>query len=385
LFQSKNHPFFMPDMIYYLIFTGFVIIAYTVIICKFCIGWQRLPEISTSHNSRIKVFISVIIPFRNEEENLPGLIQNISEQQFPHHLMEVVLVNDHSTDNGIEKLEALRTEHHWLKVISSAGRGKKEALKRGISSATGEVIVTTDADCHFWKDWLQTIAETYFSLNPDMIVMPVGMEAGPNWLAKFQQNDYLALQMVTAGALGIDKPIISSGANLAFRKKAFLEASKLLHGENYLSGDDVFLLHTFKSLSFRIIYLKSVQAMVKTNPANSLKQFLFQRMRWGGKSKGYKDPFALFTALTILITNSTLAILPFLSLISVSALWSWLVFMLIKIIVDRCLVNSGKDFFSVTTSLPMFLSFSFVYPFYILMAGTGSLFFKERWKDRTGR
>jgi hypothetical protein len=211
------------------------------------------------------------------------------------------------------------------------------------------------------------------------------MEAGPNWLAKFQQNDYLALQMATAGALGIDKPIISSGANLAFRKKAFLEASKLLHGENYLSGDDVFLLHTFKSLSFRIIYLKSVQAMVKTNPANSLKQFLFQRMRWGGKSKGYKDPFALFTALTILITNSTLAILPFLSLISVSALWSWLVFMLIKIIVDRCLVNSGKDFFSVTTSLPMFLSCSLVYPFYILMAGTGSLFFKERWKDRTGR
>jgi cellulose synthase/poly-beta-1,6-N-acetylglucosamine synthase-like glycosyltransferase len=327
----------------------------------------------------------VIIPFRNEEKNLPGLIQNLSKQRFSHHLMEVVLVDDHSTDNGMEKLEALRTEYHWLKVVSSEGRGKKEALKRGISSATGEVIITTDADCHFGKDWLQTIAETYLSLNPDMIIMPVGMEAGPNWLTKFQQNDYLALQMATAGALGIDEPIISSGANLAFRKKAFLEVSKTLHGERYLSGDDVFLLHTFKSQSFRIIYLKSAQAMVKTAPSKSLKQFLVQRMRWGGKSKGYKDRFALFTALTILVANSTLAILPFLSFISVNALWAWLVFMLIKIIVDTCLVNSGKGFFSVTTSLPMFLSFSLIYPFYILITGTGSLFLKERWKDRTGR
>jgi len=299
--------------------------------------------------------------------------------------MEVVLVDDHSSDNGLKAVSEFQEKHHWLKVESSKYHGKKAALRSGISAATGELIVTTDADCHFSRDWLQTIAETYLEKNPDMIVMPVGMEGGQGWFDLFQQTDYLALQLATAGAMGNGNPIISSGANLAFKKKSFLETSRNIKGDQYLSGDDVFLLHTFKSQSFRIIYLKSAQAMAKTFPASTLKQFLLQRMRWGGKSRGYEDYYALTTALTILLVNSFIAIIPFFSLIVGSpVIWLWAASVLIKSGADWSLLNSGKSFFSVRTNLPVFLTFSMVYPFYILTAGMGSLLFPESWKDRKG-
>ncbi|WP_232526513.1 glycosyltransferase [Marinilabilia rubra] len=355
-------------------------------IFQFRSGWLKLPEINTGHHFHGRVFISVIIPFRNEEENLLKLVKNLSEQRFSPHHMEIVLVDDHSTDNGFETAKQLQKSHQWLKIVSSKKQGKKAALRSGISSATGELIVTTDADCHFSRDWLQTIAETYLEKNPDMIVMPVGMESGKRWIDRFQQNDYLALQLATAGAMGNGNPIISSGANLAFKKKSFLETSKNIQGTQYLSGDDVFLLHTFKSQSFRIIYLKSAQAMAKTYPADSLKQFLLQRMRWGGKSKGYEDHFARNTALTILIVNTFIAIMPFIALFfGIQFFTIWVAAVLIKTSADWSLLNSGKSFFSVRTGLPAFLSFSLIYPYYILTAGVGSLFIRESWKDRKGR
>lgn len=372
-------------MVYFVIISALLLSYYVSMILKFRTGWLKLSEINAGHHIQGRVFISVIIPFRNEEQNLSDLIKNLAKQRFSPHHMEVVMVDDHSSDKGLMTAKKLQEDHHWLKIVKSKGHGKKAALRSGISAATGELVVTTDADCHFSRDWLQTIAETYLEQNPDMIVMPVTMEAGKKWFDRFQQNDYLALQLATAGALGTGNPIISSGANLAFKKKSFLETSQNIQGGQYLSGDDVFLLHTFKSQSFKIIYLKSAQAMVKTFPARSLKQFLLQRMRWGGKSKGYQDNFARVTTLTILLVNALIAILPFLAMTwGALFLWLWGLAITIKTTADWSLLNSGKDFFSVGFKFPLFLTFSLAYPYYILTAGVGSLFFPETWKDRKG-
>ncbi len=382
----KKHPFFLLAMVYFIIISAILISYYISIILKFRSGWLQLSEINAGHHIQGRVFISVIIPFRDEEPNLEPLIKNLAEQRFSPHHMEVVMVDDHSSDKGQITVKELQKKHHWLRFTESKGHGKKAALRTGISAATGELVVTTDADCHFGRDWLQTIAETYLEQNPDMIVMPVTMNAGKRWFDRFQQNDYLALQMATAGALGTGNPIISSGANLAFKKKSFLETSKSIQGEEYLSGDDVFLLHTFKSQSFKIIYLKSAQAMVKTNPARSFKQFLFQRMRWGGKSKGYQDRFARITAVTILLINVLIALMPLgVILWGSSFLLLWGMSMVLKTTADWSLLNSGKSFFSVRFKLPLFLTFSLIYPYYIVLAGMGSLFFPEVWKDRKGR
>ncbi|MFO8000344.1 MAG: glycosyltransferase [Marinilabilia sp.] len=372
-------------MIFIILFTGLITGLYAFLILSFSKGWENIPEISTHHRTRERVFISVIIPFRNECHNLKELIENITQQSFSTHHLEVVMVDDHSRDQGPEHLEQLQKSHHWLKVVESEGAGKKEALRHGISTATGELVITTDADCRFGKDWLQTIAEAYLDSSPDMLVMPVSMDTGRNKLSRFQQIEYLALQMTTAGAFGIGKPFLCSGANLAFRKKSFLEAARFAKGRQYLSGDDVFLLQAFKKQNFRIKYLRSPQAMVKTTPAPSLRDFFVQRMRWSGKSPAYQDNFARQTALLILLTNAWAAILPFLSAISTIFAAVWAAMMIIKAVVDRKLLNAGNRFFSVRIKAGNFIVFSLLYPFYALITGLGSLLFKEKWKERTGK
>ncbi|WP_010662077.1 glycosyltransferase [Marinilabilia salmonicolor] len=376
---------FFFKMIWISASTFIIIAGYILLILYFLKGWNRLPEINTKHRSRRSVFISVVIPFRNEESNLMKLVEDIGRQRFSFHHLEVVMVDDHSADNGVELLHELQIKCNWLRVESSPAHGKKAALRHGVSAATGELIVATDADCHFGRDWLQTISETYINQNPDMIIMPVGMEQGTGLLGAFQQNDYLALQMVTAGAAGCRVPVIGSGANLAFKKKSYLETARKIPGAKYLSGDDVFLLHAFKAEGFKITYLKSAQAMVKTHPASGWKHFLLQRMRWGGKSKGYTDIRAKLVALMILVTNSWLTVLPFFAVSDFRVLFLWLGAMAMKIIVDRMLINQGKDFFAVSSGTFRFLAFSFLYPPYIFVAGIGSLFIRERWKDRTGK
>jgi cellulose synthase/poly-beta-1,6-N-acetylglucosamine synthase-like glycosyltransferase len=362
-----------------------LLLAYSGLLLMFGHGWHRLKEVSTQLKLPGNVFLSVIVPYRDEAHNLESLIHELSCQRFSHHLLEVVMVDDGSQDGGPEKLKKIQENYSWLRLYSSDGSGKKSALRYGISRATGELIVTTDADCRFGKDWLQTIAGVYLSHNPDMIVMPVEMIGGNTILENFQQIDYLAMQMVTAGAVGIDRPVICSGANLAFKKKSFLEALCYTEGQDYLSGDDVFLLHAFKKLGFKIVYLKSVQAMVRTAPSTSLKDFLFQRMRWGGKSIRYKDRFTLITVFIIFLTNFVVAMLPVAGLWHTGALLIWAAAFLIKMLSDWYLLSTGKGFFSVTLPVFHFLIYSLFYPFYIVFTAIGSLVTKERWKQRKGK
>ncbi|MGM0376361.1 MAG: glycosyltransferase [Bacteroidota bacterium] len=371
-------------MTYFASITIIITGLYAGLLLFFKKGWLRLSEVNTQHTPRYRLFISVIIPFRNEAQNIENLVKDLHNQTFSPHHLEVIMVDDHSSDCGHEQLETLKKELPWLRLTRSKDHGKKAALQQGISAATGELIVTTDADCRFGKNWLQTIAETYIKSSPDMIAMPVEMKNNRNLFSRFQQLDYLALQMVTAGAFGLGKPILCSGANLAFKKKSYLEASSSAPGRNYLSGDDVFLLQAFKQHAFKIEYLKSAQAMVHTFPASTLSGFFTQRMRWGGKTPGYRDRFALQTALIVFATNVWAAALLLLAIAFPATILLWAGLIAIKTGTDWRFLNAGKRFFSAKVQPLHFLMFSLLYPFYITAAGIGSLLFKEKWKDRKG-
>ena len=381
---TSRHPLFLINMIFILSITILVTGLYIWLLLYFERGWKRLTEVNTQHANQHPVFISVIIPFRNESQNIDNLIYDLRNQTFSPHHLEVIMVDDYSSDSGPKHLQSLKKELPWLRLIQSKDHGKKAALRQGITSATGELIITTDADCRFGKNWIQTIAETYIKSTPDMIVMPVAIKNNRDLFSQFQQLDYLALQMVAAGALGMGTPILCSGANLAFKKKSYLEVSRSLPGQKYLSGDDVFLLQAFNQRAFKIRYLKSAQSMIHTYPTPTSKEFFIQRMRWGGKTPGYRNPFASGTALIVFATNVWAAILLFFAIAYPPSILVWIAVMAVKTGTDWSLLNTGKRFFSAKIQPLHFLMFSFLYPFYITTAGIGSLLFKENWKDRKG-
>jgi biofilm PGA synthesis N-glycosyltransferase PgaC len=127
--------------------------CYFMLLGVLIMGWNR----GIKHNPILKAeknthFISVIIPARNEENNIGRLLSDLEIQD--HSDFEVIVVNDHSEDKTIHLIRDATVRNPRLKVINNVGDGKKAALTSGIKAAKGSIIVTTDADCRISREWL---------------------------------------------------------------------------------------------------------------------------------------------------------------------------------------------------------------------------------------
>lgn len=103
--------------------------------------------------------VSVIVPAFNEEDNIQPLVQELARIVSPE--MEVILVDDGSTDQTRTRAEAAAKEHSFLKVAGySRNQGKTEALLVGARAAQGDILVVFDADLQFGADdILRLVAE----------------------------------------------------------------------------------------------------------------------------------------------------------------------------------------------------------------------------------
>ena len=124
--------------------------AYFLCILVLVYGFRKVP-IFTSEMAQNKTRFSVIIPFRNEAENLPILLKSIENLNYPPELFEVIFVNDASEDIS-EKIisEAIKKSRFSIKLFQNkriSNSPKKDAISEAIKNSNFEWIVTTDADC----------------------------------------------------------------------------------------------------------------------------------------------------------------------------------------------------------------------------------------------
>lgn len=330
--------------------------------------------------------ISVVIPFRNEAENLPKLLFALQHQTFPHS--EIVFVNDSSTDNSREIIENLRHKFQtcasicnddWH-LIDAAGYGKKNALREGIEKSSGELIICTDADCIPNKGWIESIAKFYAENQPDMIIAPVVMLDDKSVFGQMQALEFMSLQASTAGAACAKMPIMCNGANMAFPRQTWQRHSADLKDEK-LSGDDMFLMMSVKRAKGNIAYLKSTDAVVFAFPCRTFADFFNQRKRWVSKSTAYTDFFVILTAFAVFGISA---------MVIASVVWGiltgkWLLFafvFLVKLVSDRILLYDYAKFAKSLHLLRWLFPLSLVYPFYVLLTAITGIFGRFEWKGR---
>jgi glycosyltransferase involved in cell wall biosynthesis len=334
---------------------------------------QFIPEEVSS------VTVSVIIACRNEEENLPCLLNDLHLQDYDPGLFETIIVDDKSTDNTFLTASSLNQLHNF-KVIQNYSRGKKSAIKSGVDAASGKLIITTDADCRLDRRWISAIASFYSSTKSDMIIAPVQLENRPGFSGRFRELEFLSLQGVTAGTAEAGYPVMCNGANLAFVKEAFIRHSENLHNE-ISSGDDIFFLHSLKKeTDSKITWLCSPEAIVTTGHTDTLNLFIKQRARWLSKAKAYDDRFSILISLVTLIAVLLNILFLICTIINRDFFLLFLVAFIIKSIPDFLILSETTGRYDKRRLMKWFIPAQIVYPYYVLTVIVRSLFFKNSWK-----
>ena len=348
------------------------------------------PEYSSNQN----IFVSVIIPCRNESENIENILNNLFNQSYNKSLLEIIVVDDDSEDDTYLKAVNFSEKHSDLNIKlikinhdSSKPLFKKFAIDTAIQTANGELIFTTDADCKIHHDWVKSIVDFYKLNYPKMIVGMVTYMNDNNFFMKIQHLEFLSLIATGIGAIEGGYPIMCNGANLIYQKQAYIEVNGFDGNNKYVSGDDIFLMLKFK----KHYGIKSIQncnnksSVVYTKAENSLKGFVNQRIRWGSKTKGYKDINIFVTGGIIFLYSVVTFCFLLYSIINIQFVKYYLILTFIKCVIDFPILYQITAFVNRKDLLKNFLFVEILYIPYFVIISIFSLFKSYNWKGRMVR
>jgi cellulose synthase/poly-beta-1,6-N-acetylglucosamine synthase-like glycosyltransferase len=369
-------------MIFLLLICMAILLLYLTKIAIYRRNWFHCPVFESEGLLRTPL-VSVVIAFRNEEVNLPSLLNSLEMQKYPAGFREVILVDDHSSDGSASLAAVFSNLHEGFRYIRNepGKNGKKAALLKGIREAAHDLIVVTDADCIMGDYWLSDICGFFARYDPDMIIGLVDIKVGRGFFNRFQEAEFLSLVAAGAASAAGGRPIYCNAANLAFTKEWVLSRPDPMNIHSP-SGDDTFLLHRIKKENnSRILLLKSRRAIVRTAGADSFREFLNQRIRWASKSLHYRDTDTIYTACLIWIVSFiTVGTMVF----AIAGFYPWLfpVVLAGKGLADYIFLQGFLRFYGKKLHFPEFFIFEIIYPFYIMMAALCGLFNLYSWKNR---
>jgi cellulose synthase/poly-beta-1,6-N-acetylglucosamine synthase-like glycosyltransferase len=351
----------------------------------FIYGFDKVPDFKLE-DLPAKTKFSVIIPFRNEANNLPTLLISISKLHYPKSLYEIIFVDDESEDDSVEKIKSYNLKGinvSVVKNIRTTNSPKKDAITTAINASKYKWIVTTDADCSLPKYWLDTFDNYIHHHNPKLLIAPVTLNGVDSYFKRFQLLDVMSLQGVTIGAFGINKPFLCNGANLAYRKDVFNDVKGFEGNSHMASGDDIFLLEKIFSIDKTAVhYIKNKDIIVSTKPELTFKNLKSQRVRWASKTSNYNNVFSKLTAIMVLFMNALLVCLPLLYLAQIISLKTLIYTCVIKFLVDFLLLFKTARFFNQEHYLPSYFLSCVFYPFFSLYVAFISVFTSYKWKNR---
>ena len=314
-----------------------------------------------------------------ESDRLRAVREHLTDHD--HRMAMALLVAGYPVDDTdcIAKsyphfLEQWQAIHHTKlsiviprKGINDEGKGKKHALYRLISEAQTEYIWMMDDDVlppSIISEYNErsTVSIANDLQHSDLLILPLRMESEnehPSLLERLQIAEYAAIQQLTIDAAQKGKAVMCSGANLIVRRDRWLESYPDLHPE-IPSGDDMFLLESFKRRGLNVAVLDDPQFEAIVRPHTSWRAFLHQRMRWAGKAPKYTDKDILRCGAMVVLANFLQLLCP-------------LVF-IIKFPIEYRLIKKRDASVSLFTALVL----GICYPLYLFVSLIGGLF-RRQW------
>jgi cellulose synthase/poly-beta-1,6-N-acetylglucosamine synthase-like glycosyltransferase len=342
-------------------------------------GWMKVPRLPSRSASvcNAQPDITILVCFRDEEQHMPALIKGLLQQDYPDEKIELLLVNDHTSDQSVTMAEQLLSEStvpYRVLHLDENQHGKKAALELGVQQASYHLILCTDADTIVPVSWIKTMvyAQTKYS-GAYLWFGPVDVQQPNFYFNRFHQLELSSLITTSAGFAAWGHPVFCNGANMMFRKDIFLTCEDPLN-RSIASGDDVFLIHALKKLgATKIKFVKSHNAIVRTKPSSTIREFMNQRIRWAAKSKYYRDAVTLIMAYVIALFN-IMVVFQLIHGILTGQLTTFIYIFMLKMLADFFVLLPASNILQIQKSLPWYPIMQLIYPWYALLVSVGSMF-----------
>ena len=230
--------------------------------------------------------ISVIVPAFNEQDGIIATIESCLAVEYPRDLLEVVVVNDGSTDRTWSRIVEAKAAHPGVVAIDlGRNRGKRVAMAEGIRQSTGDVLLFVDSDSYLDPGAAIAIAAPFADERIGAVVGHADVANDMDtWLTKMQQVRYYAAFKIIKGAESVLSGTVTcaSGCCSAYRRATLLPILEVWEHQMFLGrpatfGDDRSLTnHILRT--HRVVYQST--AIAATMAPTTLRRFMVQQLRW---------------------------------------------------------------------------------------------------------
>lgn len=263
--------------------------------------------------------VSVIVPIHNENLRMEGLLKSLEAQEYP--ALEIVFVDDRSSDEGPRKLEA------FARRLAERGRGtcriitlkenpgpncKQYALGKGIEAASGELLLFTDADCEAPPRWIFTMTGYLEDERVGAVIGPVFRRAGGRDFFRFYQcMDHAMRYLYLTGTAGLGAAGGGFGNNLIFRRKS-LDETGGYDAVPFSPTEDAALVARIRS-RYQVHAALNAGAHVFTGMERSWRALLNQTLRWNNGGLFSPDIMTRLSFSYLMISiSASIIVIPFL-------------------------------------------------------------------------
>ena len=354
-------------MIFLFCFLIIVVLGYSFLLFWYYMGFlaRIKKEIGVNNHEKNLATYTILSCFKNDLDAVNQLVDKIQVSLLA--FKNYVFVNNNSEENHFFdsicqkiKEKGFSINHYLLHPEKNT---KKEAIDLGVRQAETDYIYVTDVDVQLNLDAMRNVLDFASKSNGYFIAGIHRYIVRKDFLSIFLSIEQDILTLISIGSLAQKYPTMCNGANMCFKKEAFLKVNGYQGLFHTNGGDDMFLFHRiFKQFPEHVFYCTDVDAAVYSEPPNTVKSMIKQRLRWLSKSNSYELKHVSIQMALILLGNIAYVssfLLGFFSPI-------FFIFFIIKWVVDMWFAKVALNYFKST--IPMHLVFfsSFLYPFYIL-------------------
>tara|TARA_B100000508_G_scaffold141095_1_gene146746 strand:+ start:22981 stop:24054 length:1074 start_codon:yes stop_codon:yes gene_type:complete len=320
--------------------------------------------------------LTVVIPFRNEEDSIDQLIKAIKDQTEQPNT--IYFIDDHSDDKSphiVKKYCQHNPNAKYIKLLDNFS-GKKRAIEEAMKFVSTEFVLTLDADTWFDNDFFNSLS---INSSSQLIVRPVVLKP------KTLMQQFYAMEQLLLSSFNYllfpFYPLTGSGANMVYRKDAYTNYNDLASHQHIASGDDHFFLRRLYQNKQEISIVNQKKDAVYTNAPGSFIEYLNQRVRWFSKTTVERHLLDFFVGIFLiyyLVGGFVLLVIFLLHENYIGALFLFLARIVIDASVLLPYAYSLREFKSVIL-LPIQ---QIVQPILMITVFVGSLIFKPKWKGR---